>query len=126
MKNYYGLVSRSLIALLFVVAGVQKLTSFEATAGFVGSLGVPLPLIATALVIVIEIPVALLFAWGYKTKEMGWVLAGFTVLATILAHRDFAQGMNMLMALKNIAIVGGIMAAIDCSCGCTTCDVKKA
>lgn len=125
--KYYGLVSRVLIALLFVVAGVMKVMGFAGTVGYVGSLGVPLPVVATLLVILVEIPVAIAFAWGYKTCTMGWILVGFTALATLLAHRDFSQGQNMLMALKNIAIIGGILSVIStCDCGkCEKCEVKN-
>jgi putative oxidoreductase len=114
MTKHYATISRSLIALLFVVAGVQKLMNFESTAGYVASLGVPAATFATLLVIIIEIPVALAFAYGYKVKEAGWTLVAFTALATILAHRDFAAGANMIMALKNVGIIGGIMLAIRC------------
>lgn len=125
--KYYGLVSRVLIALLFVVAGVMKVTGFAGTVGYIGSLGVPLPVVATLLVILVEIPVAIAFAWGYKTCTMGWILIGFTALATLLAHRDFATGQNMLMALKNIAIIGGILSVISaCDCGkCEKSEVKN-
>lgn len=118
MKINYPLLSRVLIALLFVVAGVQKLMGFDGTVMYVGSLGVPLPVIATVLVILVEIPVALAYAWGYRVCITGGILVGFTVLATILAHRDIATGMNLIMVLKNIAIVGGILATTGtCSCG---------
>lgn len=121
--KYYGLIARSLIALLFVVAGVQKLMDFNGITGYIGSLGLPMPAVVAALVIVIEIPVALLFAYGYKIKEMSWVLGIFTALTVVLAHRDFSQGANMVMALKNIAIIGGIMLAAKCA-DCSTCTVK--
>jgi putative oxidoreductase len=113
MKNY-GTIARSFIALLFVVAGYMKVTAFASTAGYIGSLGVPMPTLATLIVILIEIPVALAFAYGYKVRETGYALIAFVVLTTLLAHRDFAAGDNMLMALKNLAIIGGIMLAIRC------------
>lgn len=123
MKINNALVSRSLIALLFVVAGLQKLMSFGDTVSGVGALGVPFPMIATILVIIIEIVVALMFAFGYKTRTTGWILVGFTALVTVVVHRDFSNQVNMVMALKNLAIIGGIMAAVSCSCG--TCVVHK-
>jgi putative oxidoreductase len=121
----YGTIARSLIALLFVVAGVQKLMGFAGTVGYVGSLGVPLATVATALVIFIEIVVAAAFAYGYKVKETGYILIAFVALTILVAHRDLGAGSNMVMALKNIAIIGGIMLAIKCI-GCETCEVKKA
>ncbi len=126
--KYYGLIARSLIALLFVVAGVQKLMDFNGITGFIGSLTVfsvhlPVPALLAVLVVAIEIPVALLFAYGYKIKEMSWILGVFTVITTLLVHNDFSQGANMVMALKNIAIIGGIMLAAKCA-DCSTCTVK--
>ena len=124
MKMNYSLLSRSLIALLFVVAGYQKLTGFAGTSGYVGSLvGVSsgmLAMILTALVIVIEIPVALAYAWGYRVCITGGILVAFTIVTTVLAHRDFSVGMNMIMALKNIAIIGGILATTGL-CSCNRC-----
>lgn len=129
MKINYSTVSRALIALLFVVAGVQKILSFsdpiKGSVAFIGSLGVPMPVIATILVIIIEVVVALMFVFCRKSLCMsGSVLIAFTILATLLVHRDFAVGQHMTMALKNIAIIGGIMLAMT-GCGCGKCPMGK-
>jgi putative oxidoreductase len=129
--NYYSLASRSLIALLFVVAGIQKMMNFgDATTpntevNAIASLGFPAGIAAlvTALVIIIEVPVALAFAWGYMTCLMGWILVAFTALTILLVHRDFTNGMNMIMALKNLAIIGGLMLAVH-GCECGKCPIK--
>jgi putative oxidoreductase len=113
----YGTISRSLIALLFVVAGIQKIMNVSGTAGFIGSLGLPLPMVVTILVIIIEVPVALLFAYGYKTRQMGYILMAYTALTILVAHRDWSMAGNMLMSLKNLAIIGGLLSA-------TCCDTK--
>ena len=127
MKFNYALLSRSLIALLFVIAGVNKLMDFSGTQGTVAyfdSLGLPAPVVAAILVILIEVPIALMFAYGYKVKQTGYVLIGFTILATLIGHRDIF-GADMVTALKNLAIVGGIMAAISCACGDCVVHNKK-
>jgi putative oxidoreductase len=125
MKLDYARTSRILIALLFVIAGLQKLMNLSAISTTMTQLGVPLAPLATLIVIIIEIPVAISFAYGYRTKMAGYVLIGFTILATILVHRDFSQGINLVMALKNIAIIGGIMSAIGCACEDCTVHPKK-
>ena len=113
MKNY-GMFARLLIALLFVVAGIQKLMNFSETSAYVGALGLPVPMLVTLIVVIIEVPVALAFAYGYKVREMGYILMAYTAVVTLVVHRDFAQGANMIMALKNIAIIGGLMLATCC------------
>ncbi|MDB5259970.1 MAG: DoxX family protein [Candidatus Nomurabacteria bacterium] len=117
MKINYALTSRILIALVFVVAGVQKLMDFAGTTDYMGSLGLPLPVIAALIAIIVEIPIALAYAWGYKVCTTGWILAIFALLTILIAHRDWSNAMNMTMALKNIAIIGGLIATIGaCKC----------
>lgn len=118
------MIARSLIALLFVVAGVQKLMNFTATSGFISSLGLPMAGLVTIVVIFIEIAIAASFAYGYKTCMSGWTLIAFTALATIFVHRNFAVGDNMIMALKNVAIIGGIWCGIQ-ACTCGVCPASK-
>lgn len=124
-KINYALVSRSLIALLFVFAGIGKVMGFSTFASSLGQMSLPVPMLAAIIVVIIEIPVALAFAYGYKTRETGYALIAFTILATLIAHRDFSNQMNVIMSLKNLAIVGGIMAAIACSCGDCVVHGKK-
>ncbi len=119
--------ARALIALLFVYAGYGKLMGFD---GFVSAMLQSkfggLATIVGALVVFIEIVVALAFAFGYRLKWSALILGGFTALATILYHNPWAgdafNSQMMLMALKNIAIIGGIWLASCCGCG--TCEVK--
>jgi putative oxidoreductase len=113
MKNY-GMFARLLIALLFVVAGIQKLMDLAGASAYIGSLGLPMPMLVAIIVVIIEVPVALAFAFGYKVREMGYVLMAYTAIVTLVVHRDFSQGANMIMALKNIAIIGGLMLATCC------------
>jgi len=126
MKINYALVARSLIALLFVVAGLQKLMHLEETTASIAGLGIPLASLATLIVIAIEVPVALAFAWGYRVCLTGSILAGFVALTTVVVHGNISQGSNLVMALKNIAIIGGLMfAMIACACGTCPAIIKR-
>lgn len=122
--KHIPIVSRSLIALLFVVAGIQKLGDFSGTVKTIADLGVPAAGLAALIVILIEIPVAVAFAYGYKKCATGGALIAFTLLATLLVHRDFGIAIHAMMALKNLAIVGGILAIIG-GCDCGKCPVSK-
>lgn len=122
MKFNYPLLSRALIALLFVVAGVQKITDFSGITGYIGSLGLPVPQVIAAIVIAIEVGVALLYAWGYRVCITGGILVAYVVLITVIVHRDISQAGNLVMALKNIAIIGGILATTG-TCSCQRCAV---
>ncbi len=128
MKINYALISRSLIALLFVVAGIQKIMHFSGDVGAVATVrafGVPFAPLATLIVIIIEVPIALAFAWGYKVRQTGYALIGFTVLATLVVHHNISAPLNAMNALKNLAIIGGLMSAISCFCDDCTVHTKK-
>lgn len=114
-------IARLLIAFLFVYAGVGKIMEFAGTEGYIASMNVPLPAIAAIIAIIVEVPVALLYAYGYKKDIMGWILIAFTVIATAIFHNPWMGGTfdqsTLNAALKNIAIIGGILGTIGCVCG---------
>ena len=108
------LIGRILIAALFLVAGSRKILLFGAQVGYFTKLGFPVPEVMTVLAIVIEIGGAALLIAGWKTRWVAWLLALFTVIATLMAHRfwefEGAQLPNQLNHfLKNLAIIGGLM-----------------
>ena len=122
MKMNIAFVSRSLIALLFVVAGLQKLMNFEQTVNSINQINIPLAGLAALIVIIIEVPVALMFAWGYRVHIMGAILMVFTLIVTVAVHGNLNVGMNLVMALKNLAIIGGILGLSNISSGfCGVC-----
>ncbi len=109
------LVSRVLIAAVFIVFGIRKLMAVAGTAGYFAKLGLPMADIAVWLVILIELGGGILLAVGWKTRAMAWILAAFVALATLLAHRywefDGAQYVAQLTNfMKNLAIIGGLIA----------------
>jgi putative oxidoreductase len=114
LKNMVPHFARVLMALLFLVAGLRKLMGFSATALYFAKLGLPVPEVAAALVIVLELGGAILLISGWRLKIVASALAIFTLGAALLAHRfwqaDPAQLSNQLNHfLKNIAIVGGFL-----------------
>lgn len=131
---------RSLIALLFVIAGLSKIGVFgggsmgEVFKGFYTQLPKVMSFIPDSLavlvgitVITIEIPIAILYALGYKKNWTGGALILFTTLVTIFYHNPWFGShfdfMQMVQALKNIAIIGGILATLECYC--MTCKVGR-
>ncbi|WP_315920494.1 DoxX family protein [Mesorhizobium sp. SP-1A] len=103
------LAGRVLLSILFIIAGFGKLTSIGATAGFFGSLGLPLPTVTAIVVGLVELLGGLAILVGFKTRIAAIVLAIFTVGATAVAHLDFSQAGNALMLQKNLGLIGGFL-----------------
>jgi len=125
--RYAGVAARIFLSALFVVVGFNKLMNFSATAQFIGSAGFPMPEVMTVLAIVFELGGGLMLLFGFKRRLAISMLVVFTVVATAFFHvrgvtTDQTQ---MVMFLKNLAIVGGLLALYkSCGCGhggCGTC-----
>ena len=107
LQMFSAPIGRVLIATIFVVSGLNKISSFEDTAGYMDKMGVPSVLLP--LVIALEVIGGLAIILGWKTRLMAFLLAGFTILSAIIFHGNFADQTNMIMFMKNIAIAGGFL-----------------
>ena len=129
-SGYFSLAARVLLALLFLVVGYEKITNFAGTAAIIASAGIPYPTIATVLAIIFEFGGATLLVLGFQARLAAWGLILFTAIATLLYHRDMSQPIQMLMALKNLSIIGGLLMiaafgpgklSLQCRCGGSKC-----
>ncbi len=114
-QDLLALVGRILLAVLFVPAGFGKIGGFAGTAGYIASVGLPLPQLGAALAIVVELGLGLLLLVGYRTRLAALVLAVFTVVAGVFFHNYWAAPADQVMMqqinfFKNIAIAGGLLA----------------
>ena len=126
---YFSLIGRLLLALLFVPAGITKISGFEGTAGYIASVGLPLPQLGAILAIVVEIGAGLALALGWRTRWAALILAVFTVVATFLFHNFWAMPadkafLQQLMFFKNIAVVGGLFVVAAFGAGSLSLDAK--
>lgn len=102
---------RILMGLLFFVSGLTMLLlqGPANVAAFFTSLGIPFAEILVWPVIILKIVAGGAIMVGKRTTEAAAALIVFTLIATLLAHLDFNDPMQMTAALKNLAIVGGLL-----------------
>jgi putative oxidoreductase len=105
-----ALAGRLLLAVLFLPTGLGKIGSYAATAGYMQSAGVPSALLPA--VIALEILGAIALILGWQTRIAAFLLAGFTLLAGIVFHNNFADPIQWVMFLKNLAIAGGLLLLV--------------
>jgi len=104
------LLGRILLAVIFVFSGFGKLTDIGGTAGYFGSVGLPVPTLTAWVVGLVELLGGIAVLVGFKTRIAALVLAVFTLGATLVAHTNVSDQVQLLMALKNLAIIGGFLA----------------
>jgi putative oxidoreductase len=108
-------VGRILLAVLFVMSGLEKVMDLGATAAAIGGKGLPFPQVLAVLTIVAELGGGLLIIVGWQTRLVALVLAIFCALAAYFFH-DFwhyppgaEHTNNMIHFMKNISIIGGFL-----------------
>ncbi len=85
----WGLVAlRVVVGLVFLIHGGQKLFmfGFGGTAGFLGSVGVPLPMVAAIVVIAVEFLGGLALLLGLGTRYVAALLAVDMLVALLMVH----------------------------------------
>ena len=119
------LLGRVLLAVIFLLSGFGKLTAIAGTAGYFGSLGLPLPTVTAIVVGLIELLGGLAILVGFQTRIVAWVLAIFTVATGLVAHMNWADQMQMISFLKNLAIAGGFIVLASSGAGAYSIDAKR-
>lgn len=103
------LLARLLLAFLFIFAGFGKLTDLTGTAGWFAGIGLPMPFVVAVLVGLLEFFGGLAILIGFKARPAAIALAVFTIAASLVAHTNFADQIQLLMFLKNLSITGGLL-----------------
>lgn len=114
LQNPLSLLGRALIALLFIPAGFAKIGGFASTVGYIASKGVPMPEVAAALAIGIELGLGVLLLVGFQTRWVALGIALFTLVITFIFHNYWAVPAAQMMMqqqafFKNIAVIGGLL-----------------
>lgn len=130
LKNPLSLIGRLFIALMFLPAGWGKLTGFAGSVAYTASGGMPMPEVATAIALVVEIVGSLALIFGFGTRWAALVLAFFTLVASFFYHKYWAVPADQVMVMqllffKNMAIVGGLLTLAAWGAGAWSLDAKR-
>ena len=116
---------RVLLAVIFVLSGFNKLADIAGTAGYFGSMGLPVPTVTAVVVGLIELLGGLAIVVGFQTRIVSWVLAVFTIATALVAHTGWADQNQMIHFLKNVAITGGFLVLASSGPGAYSIDARR-
>ena len=130
LQNPFALLARLLLAALFLPAGISKISGFAGTAGYIGSVGLPLPEVGAAIAIAVEVLGGIALIVGFGTRWAALALAVFTLVASFFFHAYWAlpaeqQMVQQLMFMKNIGVVGGLLALAAFGAGAFSVDARR-
>lgn len=107
MSVIASVLGRLLLAAIFVVSGLQKIVDPGPAAQMLASTNLPAYLALPTGIF--ELVGGLLLAVGMMTRFVAIVLAGFAALTIFFFHNAFADPVQATAALKNLAIIGGLL-----------------
>ena len=118
-------IGRLFFASMFLVLGYGKVAGYAGTVGYMGSLGLPAPALFTVLAIIIEIGAGLLVLVGYQTRLVSLGLAIYVLVSALIGHSQLGDLNQFQHFMKNMAIVGGLLAFVACGGGAYSIDAKN-
>jgi putative oxidoreductase len=124
VRNVSELAGRILLSVLFVLSGVGKIGAYAATGAYMSSVGVPSVLLP--VVIATEVLGAIAIILGWRTRIAALLLAGYSLLAALIFHANFADQIEMIMFLKNVSIAGGFLLLVANGAGPLSLDRRLA
>jgi putative oxidoreductase len=114
---------RLLLAAIFLVSGLGKISGYAGTQAYMESAGVPGSLLP--LVIALEIVGAAAIILGFRTRIAAVLLAGFSIVAALLFHWQPGDQMQSILLMKNLAIAGGFLILAARGAGAWSLDARR-
>ena len=108
LQNPLALLSRLLLAALFLPAGIGKITGFAGTAGYIASVGLPMPTVAAAVAIAVEVLGGLALIVGFGTRWAALALA----LTLFFLNQEDHSAMPALLFGGTIALIPTAVARL--------------
>lgn len=130
-NNVVSLAGRILMSAIFIFSGIGKIAAFSGMVGYAASAHVPMPSVAIAVAIVIEVLGGLAILAGFQTKLASWIIFLYLIPTSFLFHSFWTMdGMvrmdNQAHFFKNVAIMGGLLILAANGPGGASIDASRA
>ena len=130
VEKFGPVVGRTLLVLVFLMSGVNKVFNWDGTAGYMASVGMPMVPLFLIGAIVLEIGGSLSVILGFKARLGALALIVFTVPATFIFHAYWAvppeqMQLQQIMFMKNLGLIGGLLLVTGFGAGPVSLDAKS-
>ena len=109
IENLALLLARILMSWIFIHGGWSKLLAASATQAAFGQRGLPVPVLAWLVAVIVELVGGLALLFGLFARATGLVLAIWCVATALVAHTNFADRAQEIQFWKNMAMTGGFL-----------------
>jgi len=133
LENLSTTTGRVLLGLYFIIPGITKITGYEGTSQYMADHGMTFIPFFLILTIIIQIGGGLSLVAGFQTKVIAFVLAGLTLVISMVMHDFWTMPAGELQTghetqnfVKNMAIMAGLLAVAGLGGGAWSLDRKLA
>ena len=123
LQQFSAPLGRLLLSIIFIFAGIGKITDYATTQGYMESVGVPGMLLP--LVIAFEVLGGIAILLGYKVRLSAMLFVGFNIVSAIIFHQFWVDESQMNSFMKNVAIAGGFLMIFAHGAGAYSIDNKR-
>ncbi|NRP72586.1 Inner membrane protein YqjF [Ensifer psoraleae] len=124
LQSVLAFIGRLLLAGIFLSSGFEKLADPSGTIGYIAAANLPLPSVAYAIALVVELGGGILLVLGYQARLVALALAVFTLVSALGFHTNFADQNQMIHFMKNLAITGGFLQIVAFGAGPFSLDAR--
>ena len=122
--KFLPLLGRIMLGAPFVMSGLGKLGAYSATVGHIAAVGLPVPPLAFAVSVLIELGGGLLLLSGYRARFVALGMAVFCLVTAMFFHHNFADQNQMIHFLKNVMMAGGLLQIAYFGAGAFSLDAR--
>jgi putative oxidoreductase len=124
------LLARLALVVLFVIFGWNKVMNLSGTAAYFAHDGLPVPMLAAIIAVIMELVVGIAILLGFMTRPLAVLLAIYTLGTALVGHQfwtltgpDYTA--NEINFFKNISIIGGLLALYVAGPGRYSIDARR-
>ena len=130
MQDFGYALGRALLSVIFLVSGFTKLMDVTAIGRTLGNAGFPQPRYFGYAVAAAELIGGAMLLLGFRARWVALALFLFTAGTIVIAHAFWtmegaARAANQVQALKNLAIMGGLLLVGSVGSGRLSLDGRR-
>jgi putative oxidoreductase len=119
-------VGRLLMAAIFILSAVGKLSAPTATISYIEAAGLPFASLALAIAVLTELGGGVLLIIGVKARIVAAGLAVFSIVTGLVFHHAIGDQNQLMHLLKNFAMAGGLLQVVAFGSGKYSFDSYRA
>ena len=130
VEHFGPLVGRMLLSAIFIISGISKIFGWSSSSAYMAAKGMPWVSFFLLMALLLELLGGFSILVGFQARLSALALFLYLIPTTVIFHNFWAapaaqQQLQMIMFLKNLAIMGGLAQVVAFGPGALSFDARK-